>query len=267
MKKLKRTILVLATGFLVSTSNVTFAAEGSTHSEPLETNSSATEMAEKPQGELILKYTAEDMDWDSATKKQKRILKEQGWELENGVPVLTRSVSEHLEKAEQEYGMKIENYDQNNGDQGTLQVNGEEKTIHNGTFDVESNDETIEVKIGEEEKEVKKQENGSYEVIVKKSASQMFENMDSKHEDMIGTLAYGETYSDGDWVHCNRFNGPQSNDKHLRKTNPQAYINFVLSDCDMGALFNCITHNTCNQEEMAAYCSLQIGHETLYHKH
>ncbi|GGK07826.1 hypothetical protein GCM10007063_32910 [Lentibacillus kapialis] len=209
-----------------------------------------------------MKYTAEDMDWKSATNKQKEILKEQGWKLENGIPVLYVSVPEELE-----YNQKHGHDHSHEGHQGTLQVNGVEKDIHNGTFDVDSNNETIKIMVGEEKNEVKKQEDGTYQVIVEKNLSQMFENMDKKQKEAVGTLGYGDTYYPGDWVHCNRFNGPNSDDRHLRKWNPQAYINFYKSDCYHGALMYCTDHNSCNINERPAYCSYMQNHSVLYHRH
>lgn len=90
-----------------------------------------------------------------------------------------------------------------------------------------------------------------------------------RHRTKYYSCPYGDKYYPGDWVHCNRFNGPFSDGVHYAKTNPKAYTNFISSDCDI-ALANstvCWGWDYCNQSGPAAGCSIEIGHSTKYHKH
>lgn len=98
---------------------------------------------------------------------------------------------------------------------------------------------------------------------------ELFDNMDKMQFKMSSNKGYGDKYYPGDWVHCNRFNGPNSDDVHYRKTNPKAWINFVGSDCDLALARStvCWGHSYCNQSGPAAGCSLKIGHSTRYHRH
>lgn len=167
-------------------------------------------------------------------------------------------------------------HDGHNDEDDTIIVNGKKTEINDGRFDVEENPETIEVESDENNKEtIKKDENGEYQVILEQNLNEIIGDMEDheEHNDMdnntppIQTFAYGQTYKTGDWVHCNRFNGPKSNHKHLEKWKPQAIINFYHSDCDYGALRYCKSHKNCNQKYRAAYCSYKQGHSTKYHKH
>lgn len=270
--KAKKMVMTMATGFLLFSSNVAYAADDSSGNNEL-----PSAVSEK-EGEMVLKYTAEEMDYDSATAEQKQTLAEQGWVLEEGVPVLYRSVPKTIEKFDAEEnshndihismnGMEHNEHDSQGKHEETLIVNGEEVKIQNGTFEVKSEQDKVTIQNGEESQTVQKNEEGNYQYVTEMNLSGMIEEMDHRQEEMFGTFGYGDTYSPGDWVHCNRFNGPASNNKHLRKTNPQAYINFVGSDCDRGAIRYCRSHNSCNQKYRAAYCSYKLGHSTKYHKH
>lgn len=263
-----------------------------------ESSEKGNEVSSSEKGKIIIKYTAPDMDYSKATPEQKKILKEIGWKKENGVFVQYRDVADEIETAiakgylpTYEESKQIEEsimtmdgeHEGHNHEMmtDTIKVNGKETEIKDGTFEVEGNPKTINVQYGEDtEQTVTKNKDGKYQIILEKDLGEIMEEMDSHDheggmenmnlfgdEPIIGTMGYGDTYSPGDWVHCNRFNGPYSNDKHLRKTNPQAYINFYLSDCDYGALRYCLSHNNCNQKERAAYCSYKQGHSTLYHRH
>src|SRR5699024_11384329 len=64
------------------------------------TNKTISKDQTKPEkGKIIIKYTAPETDWDSATPKEKEDLKEIGWELEDEVLVQYRSVPEEIDKA------------------------------------------------------------------------------------------------------------------------------------------------------------------------
>lgn len=251
------------------------------------TNKTISKDQTKPEkGKIIIKYTAPETDWDSATPKEKEDLKEIGWELEDGVLVQYRSVPEEIDKAIKDgylppenkmlESTEPENHDGHNNE-NTLIVNGKKTEINDGRFEVEGNPETIEVESDENNKEtIRKNENGEYELILEQNLNEIIGNMDehdSSGEHKIGLAKvkmppYGsKTFKYGDPVHCNRFNGPKSNNKHLQKWKPQAIINFYHSDCDYGALRYCKAHNKCNQKYRAAYCSYKQGHYTKYHKH
>lgn len=235
-------------------------------------------------GEIILKYTAPDVDWESTTEEQKETLKEIGWEIEDGLLVQYRSVPEEIKNATNkgyllpyeevennhiEHGVNI--YEDEDLEEDILIINGKETEIKDGYFEVEGNPETIEVEIDENTKQtVQKDKDGKYRVILEQNLTQMIEEMDDHAEhagSMVQPMNYGKTYKPGDWVHCNRFNGPYTDDRHLKKTHPQAIINFYHSDCDYGALRYCKSHKNCNQKYRAAYCSYKQGHSTKYHRH
>lgn len=92
---------------------------------------------------------------------------------------------------------------------------------------------------------------------------------------------YGDKYEPGDWVHCNRFNGPNSDCVHYnwRGLNPaevaNALKNFQGSDCQVALLSgsNCTSIGSCqcNTDEEAAYCSSYTkdarGWNCAYHFH
>lgn len=248
-------------------------------------------------GKVILKYTAPETSWESATPEEKETLKEIGWELEDGVLVQYRDVSDEIEVAIEEGYLlpkdEEKSYDQFLEDEGledpeyneghkshegheghneetdTLLINGQETEINEGRFTVEGDPSEIEVQSNEESdtKVVQKDENGEYKVIIEQNLNEILGHMEEHSSDGVSTFGYGDTYKEGDWVHCNRFNGPRSNNKHLQKWKPQAIINFYHSDCDYGALRYCKSHKNCNQKYRAAYCSYKQGHSTLYHKH
>lgn len=84
--------------------------------------------------------------------------------------------------------------------------------------------------------------------------------------------AHGKkVYKNGDLVHCNRFNGPASDNKHYAKTHARAYINFAGSDCATGVARGHCTYinDVCNSSNRyhRGWCSWQIGHKLTYHKH
>src|SRR5699024_656493 len=148
---------------------------------------------------IIIKYTAPETDWDSATPKEKEDLKEIGWELEDGVLVQYRSVPEEIDKAIKDgylppenkmlESTEPENHDGHNNE-NTLIVNGKKTEINDGRFEVEGNHETIEVESDENNKEtIRKNENGEYEVILEQNLNEIIGNMDehdSSGEHKIG---------------------------------------------------------------------------------
>lgn len=110
------------------------------------------------------------------------------------------------------------------------------------------------------------------EVVFSGSCGEMIARMDEKEEKCeLSSVSreahktYGDTYLPGDWVHCNRFNGPNSDCVHYnwRSGDPvqaaKAFKNFAGSDCDAalttGSGCTSIGSCQCNTVEVAAYCS------------
>lgn len=110
---------------------------------------------------------------------------------------------------------------------------------------------------------------GTPTVEIEMNIGEMFEQMDEEQFKISPFKDYGDKYYAGNWVHCNRFNGPSSDDIHYRNTNPKAWVNFAESDCDIALAQStlCYGHSYCNQSGPAAGCSTEIGHSTTYHKH
>lgn len=156
---------------------------------------------------------------------------------------------------------------------GTLWVNGDITTINSdGSFAVPQNVDSITIKYSQdgEEYNVNKNADGDFEVVNVVNLESLMDRMDTvAKENALARKDYGSTYYVGDWVHCNRFNGPLTDNVHYAKTNPKAYINFAGSDCDI-ALANstvCWGWDYCNQSGPAAGCSIVIGHSDKYHNH
>lgn len=97
----------------------------------------------------------------------------------------------------------------------------------------------------------------------------LFDHMDSEQFKISLRKGYGDKYYSGDWVHCNRFNGPASDDVHYPKSNPRSWVNFAGSDCDLALIRStvCWGHSYCNQSGPAGGCSIKIGHSARYHRH
>ncbi|KXZ16562.1 hypothetical protein P4T89_09080 [Bacillus nakamurai] len=257
------------------------------------TTKSIAEVQSQPEkGEIILKYTAPDVDLSIATEEQLKTLKKIGWKMEDGELVQYRSISEEIdtainegylssyEDAEKMGLLAMDEEDEENKD--TLLVDGKETEIKDGQFEVIGSPESVEIRYDENTtKNVKKSEDGKYRLVIEQDLGEVIDEMDEHSHDSdmegmthlstqsstIGTLGYGDKYKPGDWVHCNRFNGPHTDDRHLQKWHPQAIINFYHSDCDYGALRYCKSHKNCNQKYRAAYCSWKLGHSTKYHRH
>lgn len=157
---------------------------------------------------------------------------------------------------------------------GELWVNGNVTTINSdGSFEVPQDTDTITVKYTEdgEEQTISKNADGNFEVVNAVNLESLMDRMDTVASETspMARKGYGDKYYYGDWVHCNRFNGPLSDSVHYAKTNPKAYINFINSDCDI-ALANstvCWGWSYCNQSGPAAGCSIEIGHYNKFHQH
>lgn len=130
----------------------------------------------------------------------------------------------------------------------------------------------------------------NYEVVFEASCGELIARMDEQEEKCANKLSveereahkgYGDKYLPGDWVHCNRFNGPKSDWVHYnwRGGNPievaKALRNFSGSDCDMALLAGsgCMSIGSCqcNTSKRAAYCSsftkYEDGTNCAYHFH
>jgi len=95
---------------------------------------------------------------------------------------------------------------------------------------------------------------------------------DGMYRPIFSAPAHGtKVYKTGDLVHCNRFNGPSTDNKHYSKWNAKSYINFAGSDCATGVARGHCTYinDVCNTSNRyhRAWCSWQIGHKLTYHKH
>ncbi|WP_042476707.1 hypothetical protein [Bacillus ndiopicus] len=88
-------------------------------------------------GEIIIKYSAPDMDWTNATEQQKYILTKIGWEIENDIPVLYRKTSDILKNNDHNPSlMNIQNA--HHEEQGmVLSVNNKVQRSFDGTFYVD----------------------------------------------------------------------------------------------------------------------------------
>lgn len=79
-----------------------------------------------------------------------------------------------------------------------------------------------------------------------------------------------KVYRTGDKVHCNRFNGPRSDNKHYSKKSPRAYINFIGSDCAVavskGLCKPVSDHCNTSITYHRGWCSAQLGRSINYHK-
>lgn len=157
---------------------------------------------------------------------------------------------------------------------GELWVNGNITSINSdGSFAVPEGADVITVKYSEggEEYDVQKNADGNFEVVNVVNLESLMDRMDTVASETSSNArkGYGDKYYYGDWVHCNRFNGPLSDGVHYAKTNPLAYVNFAGSDCDI-ALANstvCWGWDYCNQSGPAAGCSIVIGHYSRFHQH
>ncbi|MBZ9637732.1 hypothetical protein [Clostridium sp. FP1] len=100
-----------------------------------------------------------------------------------------------------------------------------------------------------------------------------------------GHKGYGDKYSVGDWVHCNRFNGQLTDDVHYNwrtgsiSEKAASVKNFYASDCHIALIqagSGCTSKGSCqcNTTKIAAYCSSFVKDANTgiycpytYHKH
>lgn len=172
---------------------------------------------------------------------------------------------------------------------GKLEINGEEVITNNdGTFYVKNSPDIIALRHGDETIQLKKNSQGLYIYNFVMNWDAMWKLMDESENlhkqnnfnglSLITINGYYDEYSSGDTVHCNRFNGPASDNVHYPKSHWRAYVNFVGSDCQKaitgdnkliaGLCAMDYTDNPwCNGAGGAAACSVAIGHNTKYHKH
>ncbi|RAS76665.1 hypothetical protein [Priestia endophytica] len=218
---------------------------------------SAEETPKKGSAEIMLISVEEEGEF---TDSQKDEIEESGWNVQGNTIFLVRKLANE-----------------------TIIVNDQEvQTDDNGKFEVDENLSQIKVKLPQgNETTVSKDANGEFKFTEAVDWNSFNEQMDfvesqesqdnQQDSDTFTTMAYGKKYVKGDWVHCNRFNGPSSDGYHYPKTNWRAYRNFVGSDCDWALAIRCVkdyTSNTwCNGSGGAAACSGKIGHSKKYHKH
>lgn len=166
---------------------------------------------------------------------------------------------------------------------GELLINGEVVQLNSdGTFYVEGSPESIKIQHDGKNLEVKKNKEGFYVFNYVVDWDSAWDAMDNIHKnDENGTPItinqYYKKYKPGDKVHCNRFNGPLTDDVHYPKTHWRAYVNFAGSDCQLAITSSnpvgklCALDYTsspwCNGSGGPAACSKVIGHSTKYHRH
>lgn len=134
------------------------------------------------------------------------------------------------------------------------------------------------------------------EAVFKVSSGELLAKMDEKEDDYIQKNSskilaaayhkgYGDKYYEGDWVHCNRFNGQLTDDVHYNwrtgsvSEKAAAMRNFYGSDCHIalvqaGSGCTSIGSCECNTDQIAAYCSGFVKDKNTgedcpytYHKH
>ncbi len=208
--------------------------------------------AEEPQkniGKVVVNLVAE-FDPSTIDESAKNLLTAQGWILKGNT----------ISKVENAVG-------------GDIKVNGNSTKIDiNGNFEVNSDKNEIEVYYEESKSTLKKNSDGEFVLVVNRDLSEIIESMGP-----TSTRGYYDKYKTGQTVHCNRFNGPGSDDIHYPKSHVKAYTNFYRSDCYHASLkiasvkLKCLDdygpNPWCNGTGGAAACSKAIGHSRKYHKH
>ncbi|EZH64325.1 hypothetical protein DH09_00995 (plasmid) [Bacillaceae bacterium JMAK1] len=227
-------------------------------------------------GEIVIKYTAPDVDLDTATEDDLKLLEEVGWIVdEDGTLTIERTLDEfeldHDHDSDSHQVM----------DTSSLSVNDSQTTLNeDGTFNVAADTDEVEVQFGGHQAvTAEKDVAGNYTAVFEVDLSETLFAMDDMSDvegdfTTQGTLSpvppHGTRYSPGQMVHCNRFNGPQTDDVHYAHSHWRAYYNFVLSDCDYGVgqgYCSIISGNDKCNRPTRAECSLDIGHSRLYHRH
>ena len=171
---------------------------------------------------------------------------------------------------------------------GKLNINGEEVIPNSdGTFYIKDSSDTIALQYGDTTIQLKKNSQGLYmynQVLNWDTLWNLMDESEKLHKQNqfqgvtpITLKGFYDEYSEGDTVHCNRFNGGASDNVHYPKDDWRAYVNFVGSDCQQAITDNtyyaalCAKDYTdekwCNGIGIAAACSSLIGHKTTYHKH
>jgi len=185
------------------------------------------------QEEII--YLAPELDLSIATEEEIKILEDIGWNLEAEIPYLI---------VEKEIETNDKHLETNQAEEPSVIDLGE---LFDQMNESEINPETS------EELTFMPYHNMSYKPIYSPPAH--------------GT----KVYKTGDKVHCNRFNGPKSDNKHYSKTKPKALINFNGSDCDIAVRkgYCKLLNDNCNTSSTyhRGWCSEKIAHNINYHKH
>ncbi|MBM6614974.1 hypothetical protein JTF06_08725 [Desemzia sp. RIT804] len=189
------------------------------------------------QEEII--YLAPDLDLSIATEEEIKILEEIGWNLEAEIPYLV--VEKETETSAESSDKHLET------NQGEVLLVIDLGELFDKMPESELNAETSE----------------EFTIIP-------YHNM--PYQPIYSPPAHGtKVYKFGDKVHCNRFNGPKSDNKHYSKFQPKALINFNGSDCDTAVRkgYCKLLNDHCNSSSTyhRGWCSEKIGHNVNYHKH
>ncbi|WP_251862591.1 hypothetical protein [Clostridium sp. Marseille-Q2269] len=179
-------------------------------------------------------------------------------------------------------------------EEGSIMVDGKKMNVGtgvNGKTIVPKNTRTVSFteKSNELAKDINLNKNSADEkVVFVVDIMDALDKMDQKHfkamdyRENMGLLlsrkGYGDKYYPGDWVHCNRFNGPNSDDIHYDKIKHpvKTMQNFMGSDCELSLSISndCIFSNWCNQSGPAAACSSKgksaitgANCPSVYHRH
>lgn len=183
-------------------------------------------------------FTAPDMDLTLLTEEDKEILLNIGWNLDADIPYL---IEGDFHTIEEDSEVLTAN---------SLQDHSDIEYIHLGElFDSMENLDNL----------TSSNPQGDY-------------TLTSVHQPIFSPPAHGtKVYSFGDMVHCNRFNGPNTDHRHYAKTHPRAYINFYGSDCATAVIDSVCSalSDDCNTSATyhRGWCSRQIGHNINYHPH
>lgn len=200
--------------------------------------------------EMSIRYEAPDMDLSIATDEQRKQLEEIGWNLDTDIPFL---ISEQ-ENEDQSNNQIHENHNEHNVD-----------AVENNPEDI------LTVNLSEVFDNHDSQEFADEEDIVNNEPSDSTVSLYAITYGIFKAPAHGtKIYKNGNMVHCNRFNGPKSDGRHLAKTHPQTYINYYKSDCYYGVAKGICkyTGDKCNTSLVyhRGWCSYKQGWSVNYHK-